>query len=70
MAKLRCPRCRSDSLSIREITGTTDYGVVEVVDGHLVPPSEFYFEPGLIAGVYLSCGQCGHQWTSRLSVAP
>lgn len=68
---MHCPRCRNtDQLEVAETTemhGTTDPGVVRVTDDgrHIVPPGEFYFEPGCITRLQLHCTICDHWWTPR-----
>lgn len=69
----RCPKCRGTRLSVIEVTevvGVADFGEVEIDpdDGGLIPPSDFYFEPGLINRVEIEC-PCGHHWRSRKSVS-
>lgn len=68
----RCPRCRGDQLAVHEVTeivGVTDHGRVRIEAGQIAAPSPFWFEPGLVVRVTLSCGSCGHEWRSRRSVA-
>lgn len=67
-----CPRCHSTNLSVVEITenaGYTEFGQVRVINGELVPPSLFDFEPGNILSVRLTCGDCDHEWASRRPVS-
>lgn len=66
--RVRCPKCRGDQISMVEVTeviGTTDYGVIVIEDGGMVPPSDFWFEPGNILRLELQCGSCKHSWRPR-----
>jgi len=67
---LRCPKCGNrDALELIEFyeeCGVTHPGRI-MLDGDraLVPPGDFFFEPGLPLRVEVRCAGCGHQWRPR-----
>lgn len=68
----RCPKCGSTYIAVHETHeehGVTDFGQHEVYDGHIVPAGDFDFSPGDSVRVEGICGDCGHEWRMRRSVA-
>ena len=54
----RCPQCRSQELVVVEQhieVGSTDPGEVLIVDGEVIPPSDFWFAAGDPLRVDLEC---------------